>query len=85
MAPPLAHRPSLGDQRAAPFLLLRLPATTTIQLLRLPTYSSYLSLAVAGAKVIQMVEESGRVLCGLTFIRDAGSQELWDTPLGTSP
>lgn len=28
-----------------------------------------------------MVEESGRVLCGLTFIRDAGSQELWVTPL----
>lgn len=37
MAPPLAHRPSPGDQRAAPFLLLRLLATTTIRLMRLPT------------------------------------------------
>lgn len=46
-----------------------------------PTYSSYLSLAFAGAKVIEMVEESGRVLCGLTLIRDAVSQELWVTPL----
>lgn len=81
MAPPLAHRRSPGDQRAAPFLLLRLLATTTIRLLRLPTPPTSLSLAVAGAKVIEMVEESGRVLCGLTFIRDAGSQEPWDTPL----
>lgn len=43
MAPPLAHRRSPGDQRAAPSLLLRLLATTTIRLLRLPTPPTSLS------------------------------------------